>query len=289
LFLIVCATPGLASAQTFEAVGIRAQGMAGAFVALADDGSATWWNPAGLASGALFSGIVERGSWSDPSEASTLGVSFAVPSLGLSYYRLRTDALVRVPIPSQNDPGNAGDWITSVVNEVGATVGQSLGNHVVLASTARLVWADQVRGDLDFGTMFRFGVARVGLVVKHVAEPEVTSNGSHVPFDRQVRVGAAYAPRPGPVTLNAAVDADLTTTPTAFGNARHLAGGGELWLERTVALRAGVSMNTIDERRTSFSVGASVGIKKMYYVDAQLTQGDDPVKEGWGLGVRVTF
>jgi hypothetical protein len=285
---MVCATPGLSTAQTFEAVGIRAQGMAGAFVALADDGSATWWNPAGLASGALFSGIVERGTWNAPSGPSTIGVSFAVPSLGLSYYRLTTGALVRAPVVSQSDPGS-GSWTTSVVNEFGTTVGQSLGNHMVLASTARLVWADEVRGDLDLGTMFRFGMTRVGFVVKHLFEPDVTSDGSHVPFDRQVRVGAAYTPRPGPVTLNAAIDADLTATPTAFGSARHLAGGGELWLERTVALRAGVSMNTIDERRTSFSVGASVGIKKMYYVDAQLTQGDDPVKEGWGLGVRVTF
>src|SRR6185369_13447208 len=39
------------SAQTFETVGVRAQGMAGAFVAVADDATATWWNPAGLAAG----------------------------------------------------------------------------------------------------------------------------------------------------------------------------------------------------------------------------------------------
>ena len=44
------------SAQIYETVGIRAQGMAGAFVAVADDSTATWWNPAGLATGAYFSG-----------------------------------------------------------------------------------------------------------------------------------------------------------------------------------------------------------------------------------------
>ncbi len=43
-----------ASAQIYETVGIRAQGMAGAFVAVADDSTATWWNPAGLATGALL-------------------------------------------------------------------------------------------------------------------------------------------------------------------------------------------------------------------------------------------
>src|SRR3970282_724236 len=40
-----------ASAQVFEAVGGRALGVGGAFVARADDSSATWWNPAGLAAG----------------------------------------------------------------------------------------------------------------------------------------------------------------------------------------------------------------------------------------------
>ena len=34
-----------ASAQTIETVGERALGMGGAFVAVADDSSATWWNP----------------------------------------------------------------------------------------------------------------------------------------------------------------------------------------------------------------------------------------------------
>ena len=43
--------PGLvarAAAQTAEVVGTRALGMGGAFVAVADDPSAVYWNPAGL-------------------------------------------------------------------------------------------------------------------------------------------------------------------------------------------------------------------------------------------------
>ena len=43
-----------AAAQIYEAVGTRAQGMGGAFVAVADDASAVYWNPGGLASGAFF-------------------------------------------------------------------------------------------------------------------------------------------------------------------------------------------------------------------------------------------
>src|SRR3954471_23584932 len=39
------------SAQIVESVGNRALGMGGAFVAVAADSTATWWNPAGLATG----------------------------------------------------------------------------------------------------------------------------------------------------------------------------------------------------------------------------------------------
>jgi len=41
-----------AAAQSTESVGTRAQGMGGAFVGVADDASAVYWNPAGLAGGA---------------------------------------------------------------------------------------------------------------------------------------------------------------------------------------------------------------------------------------------
>ena len=72
------------AAQHFEDVGIRAQGMAGAFVAVADDATATWWNPAGLAHRPSFvdghcRGGIVRGHW---------GVAFGFPALGLSYYHL---------------------------------------------------------------------------------------------------------------------------------------------------------------------------------------------------------
>src|SRR5690606_23301601 len=53
VLLLVCgmfAAP--ASAQlVFESAGERALGMAGAFVAVADDATAVHWNPAGLAAG----------------------------------------------------------------------------------------------------------------------------------------------------------------------------------------------------------------------------------------------
>ncbi|MGH9162460.1 MAG: hypothetical protein ACRD2X_21040, partial [Vicinamibacteraceae bacterium] len=61
LFIVTCWTvsAAAAAAQPIELVGARALGMGGAFVAVADDATATYWNPAGLAFGGLFSTVVE--------------------------------------------------------------------------------------------------------------------------------------------------------------------------------------------------------------------------------------
>ena len=81
-----------AHAQIYESVGIRAQGMGGAFVAVADDATATWWNPAGLAGGAYVNTIIEYGTAQDPRVA-TDASGAAVPA-----WRL-TRAGSRSPIP----------------------------------------------------------------------------------------------------------------------------------------------------------------------------------------------
>ena len=52
------ATPS--PAQVFESIGTRATGVAGAFVAVADDATAAYWNPAGLTTGGFFSMLVDH-------------------------------------------------------------------------------------------------------------------------------------------------------------------------------------------------------------------------------------
>src|SRR5215217_7736321 len=86
--MLLLGASALCEAQTSELIGVRAQGMSGAFTAVADDATATWWNPAGLAGGAYFNGIIEYSRPRRlPDDAGT-GLSVAFPALGLSYYRL---------------------------------------------------------------------------------------------------------------------------------------------------------------------------------------------------------
>src|SRR4029453_12586360 len=86
LSVLVSIWPASAAAQTFGGIGVRAEGMGGAFVAVADDASAVYWNPAGIATGATFDAQISTG------RESTLFVGAALPVLGGSYYRTRQAA-----------------------------------------------------------------------------------------------------------------------------------------------------------------------------------------------------
>ena len=118
--LLALAWTADASAQEFETLGTRAAGMGGAFVAVADDASAVFWNPAGLAAGSFFS-LVDRphrpprSTRADDAAGSRSSVAHRPgrPALGLSYYRLRTPSSGPCPLTTggsaagRNNPGAA--------------------------------------------------------------------------------------------------------------------------------------------------------------------------------------
>jgi hypothetical protein len=202
LVVVVCASP--AAAQMWELVGTRAQGMGGAFVAVADDATATWWNPAGLATGATLSFVWDMADNLAPSGprpegpaslGDTMGFALATPALGLSYYRLRISEMQ--PVSSngagtsvRQEEGATGIGLrTLALNQFGATFGQSLGGNVVMASTLKLIRAGTA---VSVGPVP--GKARDAL--EHVGELELSMEtqaaldvGAMVMLSRQMRVG----------------------------------------------------------------------------------------------------
>jgi hypothetical protein len=323
-----------ASAQPTDAVGVRASGMGGAFTAVADDATASWWNPAGMAGGAYFNALLESGDQTEPrsertsagdpqsaSRANTRSFAVAFPALGLSYYRLRISEIQPQTSTANTVPGRQEGGATEVrlrslvLSQFGASVGQSLGSHLVIGSTFKLVSAGaasqiqasaagsldaadgidpsrEVHAGLDVGAMAVFGRARIGVMVRNLNEVEFGNGSDAFRLSRHARVGAALTTGTRGVigTATVAVDADLTTTATVTGDQRLLAAGGEVWTTtRTFGARGGVSVNTIGSRRTALSGGVSAAVKKGVYADGALTGGTDQGRHGWALGLRVTF
>jgi len=290
-FVFCVFMPAIVAAQapTFESVGVRARGMAGAFVAVADDATATWWNPAGLASDAFFDATLEFGRAADPTRTRAGGFATKVLGLGLSYYRLQLRE-IRAVGPVGPAPVNRED--RSVVNLFGVTTGQSLGEHFAVASTLKIVHAGETHGDYDVGVMAAAGGARVGLTVRHLTAPTFGSGADEFELTRQVRTGLALTGRGrGSIDeLTLAFDADVTTTPTPFGDARHIAGGVEAWVRgRRVGVRGGVSVSTVGEANPAPSGGLSVALGRGMYLDGAVTGGSDQARRGWAIGLRATY
>jgi F plasmid transfer operon, TraF, protein len=286
--VLVFAAP--VQAQTSDQVGVRALGMGGAFTAVADDSTATWWNPAGLASGSYFDAVLEYSHPDDRRGDGLRGISVAFPALGLSYYRL--------PLPRSSsatigtDPGSRQD--EGSLNVFGATVGQSFGRHLVIGSTVKIQHADDdTEMGLDIGAMAAFGPARLGLMVRNVTEPDFGSGLDAFTLRRQARAGGAITTTTSGVIASAAlsVDADLLEVPTLTGDERRVAVGGEVWMRgRTLGIRGGASRSTIGAERTVLSGGASTAIRSRMFVDGYFTGGGtDELRDGWGLAFRVTF
>jgi hypothetical protein len=268
LLIIITATD--TSAQIVEGVGNRALGMGGAFVAVADDSTATWWNPAGLATGP-YSDISVGRSIVDLEKTETSSArrdrvswfSATAPVVGFSYYRLRiTDiqGFGTTGQPSVNRQGTrtgvsmrslaAGQFGLTVVQTIlpgvhaGATLKYVRGTMRVATDDGSRSDSDLLdagedleggnarnRFDLDAGVMVAAGPVRLGAVMRNISKPNFGTDVAPFALPRQTRLGAALdAEQAGGPPLMVAIDADVRTYATGTGDRRVVALGAEQWL-----------------------------------------------------------
>ena len=319
-----CALAPPAAAQIVEAVGGRALGMGGAFVAVADDSSATWWNPAGLADGPFLDmSLVRTTTAVDDSLPARrdrgFGLALGTPPLGVSYYRLRATRISTDPIEQEGagreDRRAGADSLE--VSQLGVTFIQTLipgihaattlkyvrgtARHDVLgASTPALMVNDRLdrgddlaggragnRFDLDVGVLGIVGPLRLGVVGRNLRAPEF--GGMRLP--RQVRVGAAFdAEVLGRMPWTVALDVDLHAYEAGTGPRRVVAAGVERWFrERRVGVRGGGRFDTAGASDGAATAGASWLVRPGLYVEGHIVGGGAGGDRGWGMAARVSF
>ncbi len=132
-------------------LGSRAQGMAGAFVGVADDATAVYWNPAGLATATFISFVLDYGQAetvpnaglsSEGARRQTGGImAVSAPPVGFGYYRL-TDYVAgpreaAVPgVPGREEVRRSVYALRTSV--LGVTLLQSIGDYVVVGGNAEV-------------------------------------------------------------------------------------------------------------------------------------------------------
>jgi hypothetical protein len=301
-------------------------GMGGAFVAVADDSTATWWNPAGLATGPFSDVSLGRG-FTDLREGApgrrdrVSWFAATSPAVGFSYYRLRiTD--IRGSDPTAQDTVSRQDTRADVsvrsfsASALGLTVVQSIlpGIHAgatlkYVRGTARaatdagtgsvedvLDRGEELEGgdaeskfDLDAGLIGVAGPVRIGAVMRNIRQPAFRDGAFVLP--RQARVGAAIdLGKAGGTPLILAADADVRTYATGSGDRRVIAVGVEQWLfAKRIGIRGGGRFNRVGARERAATAGVSIAARNGFYIEGQIVRGDSEAERGWGFGARATF
>ncbi len=308
--LVLAAAPGprVAQAQPFEALGTRALGMGGAFVAVADDATAIYWNPAGLATGDFLSLLLDHtraGRW-DPGVLQALPAAGAgtiaalsTNEVGFAYYKLRVDdarSLVTHNVAISGAqfafPGVSFGTSLRYVRGVAGVRPPPPGAAAATLAGGNLPFdaLGQHTFDLDAGVLAGTDTLRVGLVARNLRQPHLdTPGGGSIRLDRHIRAGLAVHAGAG---LLVSVDLDLTRSgPDAAGGARrNAAAGAERWFGRWFALRGGARVNLeAEDPRVVGAFGISVALMSGVYLDGQLTGGHDSPERGWGVAARVGF
>ncbi len=317
-----------AAAQSFDAVGTRAAGMGGAFVAVADDASAAYWNPAGFASGNMFSIVLDRGiSKSDPDAAdgvrkeSSFLFAMGMPALGLSYYQVRSTFLTDLKVGDPTDgfqgsrkAAGAGQvrLDTLITHNTGATVLQSIGTGLAVGGTLKLVRgvaaSSVVAAEARETLLDRASELGGKGTTKFDADLGVMLSGPLLKAGLTIRnltspefaaPGGAALRLPRQARAGVAValtegwvldaDLDLTRTEGSLGAVREFAAGTEGRVNQKMLVRGGLRVNTAGDSTPAVSGGASYMIVRSVFVDAQVTGGASRAERGWGISARLVY
>jgi hypothetical protein len=287
--------------------------MAGAFVGVANDATAVFWNPAGLATAGLYgltiewtrlqSGDLKGPAGPGPETQNASFQSIGAMPMGFFYSRQRTLSL-------NSRPDGELEVSRLETMQAGATILQSIAEGVVLGATLRFVRGTMASGlpvdptagdaldngrtmdgvssnafDFDIGLMVNMGPARVGLTSRNLREPRLRDlAGNETTLQRQTRLGLAILPADG---LTLAMDVELDTVALRGDLRRLIAFGGEARLGPRAMVRAGVHWDREGTRQLVSAAGASVAIRQGLWLEGFVTQSRTAGERGFGIGMRA--
>jgi hypothetical protein len=327
IVVTLLATVRPAGAQTFEIVGTRAAGMGGAFVAVADDASATYWNPGGLALGHMFSAVFDRkvadqkaGTLDDPSRHDTGSLlALGMPALGFAHYQLRTTAVTPAGTMLAGFP-QGGETPVRMVRldkltayHTGVTLVQSLVQGVAIGTTLKIVHGDVATAvvpdgnrnerlddaanlstegtdkfDADLGIIAGGGHVKMGLTIRNLTEPSFTITGTSDSLRLRRQARAGLAVSVAEGWA-VATDFDLTKNGPTDNQFRTFAAGTEGHLTKKIFVRSGFHLSTTGKARPSVSAGGGYAVLSAVWIDGQATWGSDNADRGWGVAARVVY
>jgi len=261
---------GTAAAQFLKiGVGARATAMGESFVAVANDASALYWNPAGIVQFSDNELILSHIEWLVDIKHEFVGYVHKLSSesaLGIQFTSLHTEDM---PVTTEFQPRGTGEFFTFSDVLFGITYAANLTDRFSFGATIK--YFDETLDDismngvlLDLGTFYKIGVGsgRFAVAVTNFGgqlTPEGETeliNGTVVnkfqSFNPPTFFRVAYAQE--------IYDNETSSLTTSIqlnhpnDNSENINVGAEYWWNKTVALRGGYKINA-DEESISFGAG----------------------------------
>lgn len=156
-------------------IGPRAMALGGAFVAGADDASALYWNPAGLARLEGGDLLATHAEWLADINFDFLGAGFRMGRLGTAGVSVTMLSVPDMLVRTEERQEGSGETFDAADLAVGLTLGRALTDRFSVGVTAKYIqqriWHMRATGfAIDLGTQFRtdfFGGLTIGAVVSN--------------------------------------------------------------------------------------------------------------------------
>lgn len=242
-------------------VGARPMGMGSAYVALADDPTATYWNPAGLAQvrGTEVTAMHDEWIQDFRQEYAAVGAPLGKGAMGFAFSGFYTSQL-----EGRDEVGNFtrnfGFNDVTMAGAYGRPIATGLDGGIAVRYLREMI--DQQNAStvaVDLGARYRVGASglSLGAAVQNLGgKPKFDQGSSSVPmtaFDLPltVRAGAALT---RPLSSLHSVATITTEVRKARAEDARFNVGGELTYKERLALRAGAKFG-YDTEKVSFGIG----------------------------------
>lgn len=286
------AAPFLSIAQ-----GARALGIGGAFVAIADDPSAMYWNPSGIASLQGFNLMVDHTYWFADIQYNYVGATINLGSYGALGLNLTASDIGQMNVTTVDQQEGTGEVFTVSDLAVGVSYALNLTDAFSIGFNPKFVYqkiwkmsASAIAVDLGVkyrtpfeGVMLGMSITNFGTkmqmagnnaLVLYDSDPGNTGHNTRVPAQLAMeewelplsfRVGIAYnVPMGGLGKLTLAVDAAHPSDNYESVNV-----GGEYVFDDFIYVRGG--MKSLFQKDSEESFTAGLGVKQFVVGNLQIS------------------
>ena len=266
---------GTAAAQFLKiGVGGRATAMGESFVAVANDASALYWNPAGIVQFKRNELILSHVEWLVDIKHEFVGYVHqinSVSAIGVQITSLHTEDM---PVTTEFQPRGTGEFFTFSDVLFGVTYASNLTDRFSFGGTIK--YFDETLDDIsmsgfliDLGTFYKIGIGsgRFAVAVTNFGGQLTPSgeikllNGTVVnnfqSFNPPTFFRVAYAQEIFDNETNSLTTTIQLNHPN--DNSENINFGAEYWWNKTVALRGGYKIN-VDEESVSFGAGIKTAV-----------------------------